>query len=423
MATAPPVRRGRRRTLAIIVILLIGIFAAIWWLNHRTPSAAGNAQGQNRGRGNAGGRFTAPPLPVSVATASKGDIKRYLHALGTITPLQVVTIRTQISGQLVKIGFQEGQLVKKGDLLATIDSRPFEVALAQAEGQVRQAQAQLTNARRDLARYETLTQEDSVAKQLVDTTQSQVTQFEGLVQTGEAAIASARLNLIYCHITAPLDGRVGLRLVDAGNYVTPSDTAGLAVLTQIKPISVLFTLPEDNITEVVVRLRSGDTLPVDALDRTETRTLATGHLVTLDNQIDPTTGTVKLRAEFPNEDDSLFPNQFVNIRLLVDTTHDAIVIPTSAIERGQDGTFVYTVQPDSTVTTRAVTLGVSEGERVAVRSGLAGGERVVTDGADKLKDGMPVIVLDPAAKSSPNVAPSHAGRGGKQRPASSGPKS
>jgi multidrug efflux system membrane fusion protein len=332
------------------------------------------------------------PLPVVAQPAEKGDLHVYLNGLGAVTPLATVTIRTQISGQLVEIRFTEGQMVAKGDLLAIIDPRPYQVALEQAQGQLIQAQAQLKEAQVDLSRYEKLAEQDSIAGQQVDTQRALVSQYEGLVQVDKSAIDSATLNLTYCHITAPISGRVGLRQVDIGNYVTPGDANGLVVLTQLKPIAAIFTLPEDNIPSVVARVRSGAQIPIDAFDRTQTRKIATGSLLTIDNEVDPTTGTFKLRALFPNDDESLFPNQFVNIRMLLTIDKGMTVIPTSAIERGQQGAFVYVVQPDNTVASRTVTLGTTEGERVEALSGLAVGERVVVDGADKLKDGMEVIV-------------------------------
>jgi multidrug efflux system membrane fusion protein len=387
--------------LAILVaVLAVGGLVATWWVNH----TGANADQQEAGGGRRRFREMSGPLPVVVQPAVKGDINLYLDGLGTVTPLATVTVRTQVSGQLVKIAFDEGQWVKQGDLLAIVDPRPYQVALEQAQGQLEQAQAQLKEAQADLARYQTLASQDSIAKQQVDAQAALVSQDQGLVQTDQAAIDSAKLNLTYCHVTAPVSGRVGLRQVDIGNYVTPGDSNGLVVLTEIKPITVIFTLPEDNMDQVAARLHSGATLPVDAYDRTESRRIATGSLTAIDNEVDPTTGTFKLRATFANDDESLFPSEFVNARMLLDVDRGAVVIPTSGVERGEQGTYVYLVQPDSTVTARTVTLGPTEGERVAVISGLSVGDRVVVDGADRLKEGMDVIVQAPTGSDAAPTA-------------------
>jgi multidrug efflux system membrane fusion protein len=289
-----------------------------------------------------------------------------------------------------------------------IDPRPYQVALEQAQGQLLQAQAQLEQAQSELERFEMLAKQDSIAKQQLDTQRALVKQFEGLVKTDQAAIDNAQLNLDYCHVNAPITGRVGLRQVDVGNYVTPGDSNGIVVLTQVKPISVMFPLPEDHMRKVSERMRSGATLTVDAYDRMMSQKVASGTLAAIDNQADTATGTFRLRALFSNDDDSLFPNQFVNVRMLLDVVRDATVIPTSAIERGQDNTFVYVVSDDNIATVRPVTLGTSEGERVQVTSGLAVGERVVTEGADRLRDGAHVLVQQPgqtAAAATPATAP------------------
>lgn len=412
IAAKPARRRGL--TAIVIGIILVALIAFVWWRNHRQPEQAGfGPPGARRGgRGGFGG-FANMPLPVGVYHVAKGDIHVYLNALGTVTSAHAATIRTQISGQLQEIAFREGQLVHQGDLLAIIDPRPFENALATAQAQLLQAQAQLRTAQADLQRYETLAKEDSISKQQVDVTRAQVSQYEGAVQVAQAAIATANLNLTYCHIKAPFDGRVGLRQVDTGNYVTPGDGNGLVVLTQTKPISVIFTLPEDQMATVSAAVRRGDKLPVEAFDRSQTKKIADGFLLTTDNQIDPTTGTFKLRADFTNEDEALFPNQFVNVRLLVDTIKDAIVIPTSAVERGQQGTYIYVVSPEQTAVARPIKLGATEGERVQVTEGLAVGDVIVTDGADRLKEGQRVILPEQAAAAAAG-APG-AGPGGWQR--------
>jgi multidrug efflux system membrane fusion protein len=329
-------------------------------------------------------------MPVAAIRAQTGDMPIVLQGLGTVTPLATVTVRTQIAGQLVKLGFKEGQEVKEGDFLAQIDPRPYELQLQEAEAKLAQDMAQLTNAQVDAARYRTLVEQDSIARQQLDTQDALVRQYQGTVKADQAAINTAKLNLIYCRITAPVSGRVGLRQVDVGNYVQTNDTNGLVVITQMKPISVIFTLPEDDTRKVRDRMHQGATLPVTAYDRSGKVELAQGTLATVDNQVDISTGTVKLRADFPNPDEALFPNQFVNATLLVDTLHGVTVVPRAAIQRGSLGTYVYVVKPDDTVTARKVTLGPSQGERIVVTAGVAPGDTVVTDGADKLREGAKV---------------------------------
>ena len=288
-------------------------------------------------------------MPVAVVTAQKGSIPISVDALGTVTPLATVTVRTQIAGQLAEVAFKEGQTVQAGDFLAQIDPRPYQLQLAQAQGALQKDQALLANAKRDLGRYQTLLKQDSISGQQADTQAATVLQDIGTVQTDQAQVNTAKLNLVYCHIVAPIAGRIGLRQVDPGNYVQTGDANGIVVITQMDPISALFSVPEDNLPAIMKRLAAGATLPVTAMDRSQTMTLATGALTTVDNVIDTTTGTVKMRAQFDNKDGTLFANQFVNITLLVDTQSDVIVLPSSAIQRGQPGTFVYTVDPsDST---------------------------------------------------------------------------
>ena len=346
---------------------------------------------------------------MGAAAIGRSDIRVILNALGTVTPLTTVTVRTQINGILVQIGFKEGQIVRKGDFLAQIDPRPYQVALEQAQGAQARDQALLKNSQLDLTRYQTLLKQDSISRQQVDTQASLVQQYVGTVATDQAAIDSAKLNLVYCHITAPATGRVGLRQVDEGNYVTTGDTNGIVVLTQLQPISVVFALPEDNVPEITRQAPDGAGLPVLAFDRADLHQLAAGKLETIDNQVDTTTGTVKFRALFDNEDSALFPNQFVNAKLVVETMRGVVAAPTAAIQRGEPGTFVYTVRPDDTVHVQPVKLGPTDGDKVAVESGLSEGDRVVTDGADRLREGAKVTI--PVASASAQAQPASASAG------------
>jgi membrane fusion protein, multidrug efflux system len=384
---------NRLRTLVGIGLGLAVVAGAGWYIVNRPTAPAARP----------GGRFAAnAATPVGIATAVKGDIPIILKGLGTVTPLAVVTVKTQISGQLIRVNFEEGQMVKEGDLLAEVDPRPYEVALQQALGALQKDQALLKNAQIDLQRYKTLVAQQSIATQQYDTQAALVRQYEAALTTDQAAVDGAKLNLTYTRITAPVTGRVGLRQVDKGNYVQVGDANGLVVLTQIQPISVLFTIPEDSLPAVRKRMAGGATLDVTALDRSQKVELGTGKLTTTDNQIDLTTGTVKLRAIFDNTDQSLFPNQFVNVRLLVDTVKDAIVIPVAAIQTGQPGTFVYLVKPDDTVTIRVIKTGVTDGTRTAVTEGLQVGDQVVTDGVDRLRDG--AKIRRPAAPTGAPIA-------------------
>jgi len=329
-------------------------------------------------------------MPVGVALAEKGDMPITLEGLGTVTPLATVTVKTQINGQLTQIAFKEGQFVKKGDFLAQIDPRIYQAQLEQYQGQLVRDQALLADAKLDLARYQKLAAQDSIALQQVDTQRATVKQDEGNLQVDQAQIDTAKVNLIYCHIQSPVDGIVGIRQVDEGNYVQTGDTNGIVVITQMQPMSIIFTAPEDNISQVRKRLRDGATLDVTAYDRTDTIEIAKGALATTDNQVDTTTGTVKLRALFANDKDELFPQQFVNANLLVDTLKDTVIVPTAAIQIGAPGSYVYVVNPDSTVSVRVIKPGPASGEKTAVLSGLQLGETVVTDGVDRLYDGAKV---------------------------------
>ena len=340
----------------------------------------------------AGGRFSGGPMSVVTAPVQKGDMPVILDGLGTVTPLATVTVKTQISGHLVQIGFTEGQTVQKGDFLAEIDPRPYQIALEQAQAQLEKDQALLADAQIDLARYRKLVAQDSIAKQQADTQEYLVRQYTGTVAADQAQIDNAKLNLDYCHIVSPVAGRVGLRQVDEGNYVQPSDANGIVVITQMQPITVVFTLPEDDLPVVRKRLRAHATLSATAYDRSQTTELATGTLSTIDNEIDTGTGTVKLRAQFDNQDEALFPNQFVNVRLLVDELQNVALVPSAAIQRGAAGTFVYVVKPDDTVAVQPVGIGQSSADQVAITSGVSPGLQVVVDGADKLRDGAKVAV-------------------------------
>ncbi|MGQ0741125.1 MAG: MdtA/MuxA family multidrug efflux RND transporter periplasmic adaptor subunit [Alphaproteobacteria bacterium] len=337
------------------------------------------------------GRFGGGPTPVSIVKAEQTDIAVTMNALGTVTPLATVTVKAQVAGTLVRINFQEGQMVTAGEILAEIDPRSYQAALDQAHGQLLRDQAQLANARLDLQRYRTLLSQNSIARQQVDTQAAAVRQAEATMKADQAAVETAAINLGYTKIVSPVSGRVGLRQMDVGNVVD-ANSSGIVIVTQLQPISVLFSVPEDSIDSIMQRLKGGATLGVEAYDRGQTRKLATGTLSTVDNQIDPATGTVKLRAMFDNADERLFPNQFVNVRLVVSTLCRQTAVPAAAIQRGTSGIFVFVVKADSTVSMRPVTLGPTDGEKIAVTRGLKPGETVVVDGTDRLRDGAMVIL-------------------------------
>jgi multidrug efflux system membrane fusion protein len=382
--TDPASPSGWRRLLTRRWLIVIGGVLALvllaWLL---TPKASTAPAGRFANTG---------PMPVATAAAQSGSMPIIVNGLGTVTPITTVTVQSQISGQITQIAFKEGQTVKRGDLLILIDPRPYQVALEQAQGALARDKALLANARIDLERYTTLFAQDSIAEQQLATQKSLVEQDIGTVKTDQAQIDAAKLNLIYCHITSPVDGRAGLQQVTLGNYVTPAEPNGLLVVTQLKPITVVFALPEDQIPPILDQIHAGKTLAVTAYDRSHTTQLATGTLQSIDSQIDTTTGTVKLKAVFANPDEKLFPNQFVNVDLLVNTLQGATLIPQSAVQRGAPGTYVYLVNSDQTVSVRKITLGPGDANNIAVQQGIAAGNIVVVDGADRLKEGAKIAV-------------------------------
>ena len=353
-----------------------------------------------------------PPQTVRAVEAATGDMPITINALGTVTPLAVVTVKTQVAGRLMEVGFAEGQLVKKGDFLAQVDDRAFQAALAQAEAQLAKDTALHEQAQADLERYQTLMKQDSISRQQVDDQVFLVAQDAAAMANDQAQIDAAKLNITFARIVAPIDGRVGLRLVDAGNYVQPTDTTGIVVITQLDPISVIFSTPEDNLARITRRLNTGAKLPVTLFDRANVKQIAVGELATFDNQIDTTTGTFKLRATFDNKDNALFASQFVNVRLLVDTLKGAVIVPNAAVQLGSIGSFVYVVKDDSTVTVRKVQPGPSDTARTVIVSGLEVGEKVVVDGADRLREGSKVRVSQAPTGAAASGAPADAGGAG-----------
>ncbi len=392
-APPPPEPRPARRLWPWIIVLCLAgagayvLFPRVTQGQSKTPAA--------------GARSAA--VPVIAVPAHVGDMGVYLTGLGTATALNTVTVRSRVDGQLVNVAFREGQLVHQGDLLAELDARPFQVQLAQAEGQAAKDQATLTNTELDLTRDRDLFAKGIIPKQMLDTQVSTVDQSSGALRSDQSQVDSAKLNLVYARITAPITGRIGLRLVDAGNIVHATDQTGLVVITQLDPIAVVFTIAEDSLPDVMQR--AGTALTVDAYDRDLKKLLATGKLLTVDNHIVQTTGTVKLKAEFPNGNTALFPNQLVNARLRLDTIHGAVIVPSAAIQHSPQATFVYAVKPDKTVEMRTVDIQRAEGEQTAVKSGVAAGELVVIDGVDKLQQGTRVVVQASTADGQKRQSP------------------
>ncbi len=382
----------RRRWVWLLLACLLVVGAYLF--AHRAGGSQSTAakQGTTASRG----------VPVVAAAAKKGDIGVYLNGLGTVTSLNTVTVQSRVAGELMKVLFTEGQIVNSGDLLAEIDPRPYQAQLTQAEGQLMHDEALLKNARIDLERYRILAKQDSIPKQQLDTQEYLVLQYVGAVKTDQGNIENAKLQLIYSRITSPISGRVGLRQVDPGNIIQTTATTGIVVITQLQPITVIFPIPEDNLSQVLAKLRTGARMQVEAFDREQKQKLADGYLLTVDNQIDTTTGTVKLKAAFPNKDNQLFPNQFVNARLLVEVERNVIIVPASAIQQGPKGTFVYVVKADNTAGMRLVTTGVAEKADISVTSGLVAGESVVIDGAEQLREGSKVDLRGQNAQNSPN---------------------
>ncbi len=398
-ADDPNDKPGKKRSSArsIGILLLIALLAGgffLWRSTHKpqTTAAAGRGRGDRNADGNA-------RIPVAVTPAQRRDLPVYLDGLGSVEAFNTVTLKSRVDGQMMEVRFKEGQDVKKGDLLAIIDPRPYEVALAQAEANLAKDTAQLTDAKLNVDRYGQLVKDGVIPQQQYDTQRALASQLEGAVAADQAQIDSAKLNIDYCHITAPIDGRVGLRLVDAGNIVHASDANGLLVITQMEPIAVIFTLPEDTLPVVNGHMRSGASLPVKALSRDNGMDIASGTLLTIDNQIDQSTGTYRLKAVFDNKDRALWPNQFVNARLLTDVKKNATIIPVAAVQRGDQGTFVYRVNPsDNTAEVVPVTVGVTEGTIASVESGISANDLVVTDGQDRLRPGARV---DPRTDTRP----------------------
>ncbi|EIB98233.1 MdtA/MuxA family multidrug efflux RND transporter periplasmic adaptor subunit [Pantoea sp. Sc1] len=396
MSTRHPVMKKTLIVLALIAVAAGGYYV---WQRPAEPQSSQSSSPAPRGKGGDDGARRSL-APVQAATATRQSVPQYLSGLGTVTAANTATVRSRVNGDLLAIHFTEGQQVKAGELLAEVDPRPYQVALTQAQGQLAKDQATLANARRDLARYEKLAKTSLVSQQDLDTQRSLVSETLGTLKADEGNVASAQLNLTYSRITAPIAGRVGLKQVDVGNYVTSGDTNGIVIITQTQPINVVFTLAENSITPILKAQKSGEPLLVEAWDRSNQNLIASGKLLSLDNQIDVTTGTIKIKARFDNQDDTLFPNQFVNVRLKVNTLQDAIVIPPAALQMGNEGHFVWVVNSDNKVSKKSVMAGLQDSQKVVVSAGLEAGERVVTDGLDRLTEGAKVEVVT-AQSSAP----------------------
>jgi membrane fusion protein, multidrug efflux system len=408
--STPPPSSGRSWIWLVVLLVLGGV--AYWqWPRLKTFLPADNTASQNtakgRGRRGAGGGTSQ----VVAARATKGNIKVFVTGLGAVTPIYTVTVNSRVTGELMKVQFKEGQIVQKGDLLIEIDPRPYEVQLEQAEGQLIHDQALLKDANLDLDRYNTLIKQDAIPQQTLDAQVALVTQYQGTIKTDQSQIDNAKLNLVYCHIASPITGRVGLRLVDPGNIVQGTANTGLVVITQLDPISVIFTVGEDQLPPILQKMRSGQGLSVEAWDRELKNKLADGSLETTDNQIDPTTGTLKLRAVFANPEGKLFPNQFVNARLLVQQKPNVTLLPNNAIQRNSQGTYVWLIGPDRTVNVRTINVGTTEGDQSEITSGLEPGDEVVTVGVDRLEEGGKVIAEVPGEKSTDKAGGQHNGHG------------
>ncbi len=418
-SSPPPPSRGWIWWVVLLALAGVGYWQ---WPKLKTFLPRGDTTSQSTtktGRGRRGGG--AGTSQVVAARATKGSIKVYQTGLGAVTPIYTVTVNSRVTGELMKVPFKEGQLVQKGDLLVEIDPRPFEVQLEQAEGQLIHDEALLKDAKLDLDRYNTLIKQDAIPQQTLDAQVALVTQYEGTIKTDQSQIDNAKLNLIYCHINAPITGRVGLRLVDPGNIVQGTATTGLVVITQIDPISVIFTVGEDQLPPILQKMHSGEGLEVEAWDRELKNKLAEGKLETTDNQIDPTTGTLKLRAVFANPEGKLFPNQFVNARLLVQQKQNVTLLPNNAIQRNSQGTYVWLVNPDQTVSVRPITVGTTEGDQSEISAGMEPGDMVVTVGVDRLEEGGRVVAQVPGEKSEKsNDRPGSGKRGGPHNGSSGG---